>query len=69
MKSIMSSINLFEDTADNVKEFRRFNKIGNGHFWTVSLDQFDSIVFEANKDVFINGIGIYGASDGIKHDF
>ena len=29
----------------------------------------DAIIFEATRDVYIYGIGIYGAYDDNKHDF
>ncbi len=48
-----------------VKEFKRFKKIGNFPGWNVGLNDknVDSIIYEAKKDVRIFGIGVYNASD------
>jgi hypothetical protein len=43
--------------------------IGNNGNWGISLTKQDAIIFEARRDVYIYGIGIYGASDGKKHYF
>jgi hypothetical protein len=60
---------IFRSQGD-IREFKRFNMIGNGESnWTISLTREDAIIFEARRDVFIYGIGIYGAADGNKHDF
>jgi hypothetical protein len=59
---------ILKSQAD-LREFKRFNKIGNGIIWSISLTKQDAIIFEARRDVYIYGIGIYGASDGKKHDF
>jgi hypothetical protein len=53
----------------DIREFKRFNKIGDGGSWGISLTDYDAIIFEATRDVYIYGIGIYGADDGKKHDF
>lgn len=53
-----------------LKEFRRFNKIGNGTVnWTVSLNDWDAIIFEAKRDLWVYGVGIYRPKYGSKHDF
>jgi hypothetical protein len=52
----------------DIREFKRFNKIRNDDHWDISLNREDAIIFEATKDVYIYGIGIYGADDGKKHD-
>jgi hypothetical protein len=59
---------ILKSQAD-LREFKRFNKIGNYGSWTISLTNQDAIIFEARRDVYIYGIGIYGAGDGKKHDF
>jgi hypothetical protein len=59
---------ILKSQAD-LREFKRFNKIGNGHDWSISLTKQDAIIFEARRDVYIYGIGIYGADDDKKHDF
>ena len=41
----------------------RFNKIKHGG-WSVSLDKWDAIIFEAVKFVKVYGFGIYAAKDG-----
>ena len=54
----------------DLREFRRFNKIGNGVVgWAVSLDRWDGIIFEAKRDIWVYGVGIYGAFDNKKHRF
>ena len=53
----------------DIRVFKRFNKIGNGNDWNTSLQLQDAIIFEATKNVYIYGIGIYGPGDGKKHEF
>jgi hypothetical protein len=47
----------------DLREFKRFNNIGNGNDWYITLTLQDAIIFEATRDVFIYGIGIYGSTD------
>ena len=56
-------------TESDLKEFKRYSKIGTSDNWAISLTKEDAIIYEATRDVYIYGVGIYGAGDGKKHDF
>ena len=63
-----SKLGILKSEGD-LREFRRFNKIGNFSYWSVPSAGWNGIIFEAKRDIWVYGVGIYGAADGNKHKF